>query len=512
MERAIAELPPAQRPAVITLLDEPLPRTSTKKVQRKALRDMVAQLTERASLPPTGQPLESAASAAVFSAVATLARRKPADVAGTMTLRGDLGFDSLMALELLVALEARLGRALDGEALAQAATVAELVRKVEAQGLGRPSPTAHIEDVGGGSPVTIPEPLREAAMEWMGRGQRSFYQSLMRTRVSGRAFIPHNRPTLVVANHASHLDMGLVKYALGTYGEQMVTLAAQDYFFEGPAWRRAFFEQFSHLEPMPRTGALRSALRRAGELLDSGRTLLIFPEGTRSPDGRLLPFRPAVGHLAMHHSVDILPIWLGGTHRAMPKGARLPRARELEARIGPPLSSARMKQLLAGLSSTDAARIWSRVAEQAVAALGEGSLLDIDDIDVSALRRSELPQPEGLAGLFEELRERFVPGAVDSPISYYFALGEERWTVRATPTEIEVNPGKTIDAADCVLKTSPENFERIVRRAWVPGAGDFMTGQIKTNNVAHLLTMQKLFRLQVPSDRLGPRTTGSAAE
>src|SRR5690606_24309321 len=97
------ELPPAQRPAVITLLDEPLPRTSTKKVQRKALRDMVAQLTERASLPPSGQPLESAASAAVFSAVATLSRRKPADVAGTMTLRGDLGFDSLMALELLVA-------------------------------------------------------------------------------------------------------------------------------------------------------------------------------------------------------------------------------------------------------------------------------------------------------------------------------------------------------------------------------------------------------------------------
>ena len=161
-----------------------------------------------------------------------------------------------------------------------------------------------------------------------------------------------------------------------------------------------------------------------------------------------------------------------------------------------------LKTRLSDLSATDAARIVSRIAEQAVRALSAGKLLELDNLDIAALRRSELPEERGLEAVFEELEVRFVPGAVEQPVSYYFSLGEERWTVRATPEALEVNRGKTIDSADCVLKTSPENFTRIVREAWVPGPADFMTGQIKTSNVAHLLTMQKLFQLSVPTGKL----------
>src|SRR4029079_299554 len=90
--------------------------------------------------------------------------------------------------------------------------------------------------------LNVPEPVREAAMNVMGSIQHGFYDRVLQTRVSGRAFIPHNRNCIIAANHASHLDMGLVKYALGSYGSKMVSLAAQDYFFEGNKYRKAFFE------------------------------------------------------------------------------------------------------------------------------------------------------------------------------------------------------------------------------------------------------------------------------
>ena len=509
LQKALLALPVAQRPAIVELFDEPLERTSTKKIKRKAAMEAIVR-AQKGEGRKAVRVLSGEAAGIVQAAVANLARRRPADVTPERSLRGDLGFDSLMALELLSVLEARLGRTLDAEALARAETVGQLSAALEPRSLTSTSSTGHIEEAET-SELSLPAPLREAAMAWLGRGAESFYSRLMQTTVHGRAFIPHNRPTLVVANHTSHLDMGLVKHALGTYADDMVTLAAQDYFFEGAALKRAFFEQLSNLEPMPRTGALRSALRRAGEILGRGQTVLIFPEGTRSADGSLQPVKPAVGHLALHHQVDILPIWLSGTFQALPRGARVLQGRRLGARIGPPLEITDLQRLTQGLPSMDAARVVSRIAERAVAALGRGQLLDLNSLDIAELRRSTLPEEPGLAGVFAELEERFVTDAVQAPVSYYFSIGDERWTVRATAQDVEISRGKTVDVADCVLKTTPGAFERIVREAWVPGAADFVSGQIKTNNVAHLLTMQKLFQLNIPTSALRSGT-GSAAE
>jgi long-chain acyl-CoA synthetase len=293
-----------------------------------------------------------------------------------------------------------------------------------------------------------------------------------------------------------------VKYALGSYASELLTLAAQDYFFEGNRYRKAYFEQLTNLVPMSRSGSLRGALREAGELLDQGKTVLIFPEGTRGSGGSLRSFKPAMGYLALHHSVDILPIWLEGTSNALPKGSAFPRSREIEARIGRPLSIAALREVTQGLNPTDSARVVSRIAHMAVDSLRRSRSLNLEDVDVAAIRRAEVPEEQGLLPVFDEMKERFVAGAIDEPLSYYFSLGDERWTVRATKSELEVAKGKTMAAADCVLKTSPAIFERIIRESWVPGPSDFVSGQIKTNNVAHLLTMQKIFRLAIPIEKL----------
>ena len=91
----------------------------------------------------------------------------------------------------------------------------------------------------------------------------------MDTKVVGRAHIPHNRSTIVIANHASHLDMGLVKYALGSYGKNIVAFAADDYFFKDK-WRKFYFENFTNVAPFDRSSGLRKSLAQAGEFIQQG--------------------------------------------------------------------------------------------------------------------------------------------------------------------------------------------------------------------------------------------------
>jgi long-chain acyl-CoA synthetase len=328
--------------------------------------------------------------------------------------------------------------------------------------------------------------------------QHGFYDRVLRTKVTGRAFIPHNRSTIIAANHASHLDMGLVKYALGSYGEKMVSLAAQDYFFEGNKYRKAFFENFTNLAPMPRGSSLRQALRQAGELIEQGKTVLIFPEGTRSTDGQVHEFKSAVGHLARHHNIDILPIYLGGTHRALPKGTTLPKHREVEARIGAPLEALEMQRLTEGLSAAEASRIITRLAHRAVLLLSQGKILDTRELSAQQVRESlPPPEPESLEPVFRELEQRFKAGSVGQPLSFYFSLGDsERWTVRVTDESCEVVPGKVASPADCVLKTTPDMFTRIVRERYTPSPAEFMSGTVKSNNIQLLFTFQKVFQLE----------------
>jgi 1-acyl-sn-glycerol-3-phosphate acyltransferase len=140
---------------------------------------------------------------------------------------------------------------------------------------------------------------------------------------------------IVAANHASHLDTGLVKYALGEQGEALVALGAKDYFFEDPV-RRMYFENFTNVVPMERHGSLRESLRLAGEVIRDGYILLIFPEGTRSETGVMADFKPSLGYLAMQNRCGILPMYLHRTHEAMPKGRYLPkRGERVAAYVGP---------------------------------------------------------------------------------------------------------------------------------------------------------------------------------
>jgi long-chain acyl-CoA synthetase len=316
--------------------------------------------------------------------------------------------------------------------------------------------------------------------------------------VIGRALVPENRASIVVANHTSHLDLGAIRHALGPYGEDVVTLGAKDYFFDD--WRRHWFSNFTNVVPVERTGT-RDGLERAGEILDRGKTLLLFPEGTRSTSGLISEFKPGVGYLALKHGVDVLPVYVDGAFSSMPKGAFVPRARELVVKIGSPLPIAALRAKTEGMRRDEAGRVVARICQRAVEALRDGAAFDLEAFDV---RGDDVPRVPPMQALFEELPLRLVRDGVARRTVWYFTLGDEdglKWTVLAEPQRCEVTKGKPAGGADCVIKTSPAMIEKIIREGYAPAPAEFVSGAIKTSDVELLMAFARAFELGVQKPR-----------
>ncbi len=135
---------------------------------------------------------------------------------------------------------------------------------------------------------------------------------------------------IIVANHSSHWDSVLLHGFLpAALARELATAAAADHFFAGGRSAlapRLLFNAF----PVARTGRHSSPAPRglAVALLAAGTSLLIFPEGTRTRDGRCGPFTPGAALLAVKQGLDCLPIRITGTWQAWPSeqgGPRLPR-------------------------------------------------------------------------------------------------------------------------------------------------------------------------------------------
>ncbi|MGO8969310.1 MAG: AMP-binding protein [Myxococcaceae bacterium] len=372
-----ADLPFYRRVKVLRFWEGELPRTSTKKVKRP---DVVAELQRLEKLASTGERARAATGSTGWleALVAEVVGRPASEVTGNCRLVADLGFDSLLLTELSVALETAGVSVREVSDLTGLQTVEDLRRLVASSARrGREPEAVNVSADSGAKEIPVPGPVASLGRTLLSFGQKVLYGGIFDVQVSGEAFIPQNRNVLVIANHTSHLDMGLVKTVLGEQGQRLAALAARDYFFDTPL-KRAYFENFTNLIPMDRHGSLRESLRLAGEALHQGYHLLIFPEGTRSVNGVLQDFKPTLGYLALTYNVDVLPLYIEGTHAAFPKGAMFPKRKALSVRIGPPLLVSELKRRTQGLPRSESYRVVTRIAEQAVRALQNHSVFDLD--------------------------------------------------------------------------------------------------------------------------------------
>ncbi|MEM7625698.1 MAG: lysophospholipid acyltransferase family protein [Planctomycetota bacterium] len=167
---------------------------------------------------------------------------------------------------------------------------------------------------------------------------RTYLKLAHRLEVVGREHLPAEPPFVLVANHTSHLDAPMLAAALPPrHRRYTFPVSAGDVFFETKL-ASAFSAVFLNALPMWRKHAGRHALDDLRKRLTCGTTsLILFPEGTRSPDGVMQKFKPGIGMLVAGTDVPVFPCYLEGAHAALPKGAKRPRPTKLRARVAPPL-------------------------------------------------------------------------------------------------------------------------------------------------------------------------------
>jgi 1-acyl-sn-glycerol-3-phosphate acyltransferase len=161
---------------------------------------------------------------------------------------------------------------------------------------------------------------------------------LARTTVTGGENVPATGAAIIASNHLSILDSFYLPY----YLDRPVTFAAKSEYFTGtrPADRvvGAYLRATKQLS-VDRAGAraAQQMLEAALGLLKDGALFGIYPEGTRSPDGRLYRGRTGVGWLALHSGAPVIPVAMIGTDKLLPPGAKVPHPGRIEIRIGKPL-------------------------------------------------------------------------------------------------------------------------------------------------------------------------------
>ncbi|MEL6135836.1 MAG: lysophospholipid acyltransferase family protein [Cyanobacteria bacterium J06628_6] len=149
-----------------------------------------------------------------------------------------------------------------------------------------------------------------------------------RGRVYGVENVPRKGPLIVVANHASDFDPPIVSCAV----RRPVSYMAKEELFKVPVLAPAIRAYGAY--PVKRGSADRSAIRAALQQLENGWAVGIFLQGTRTHDGRIPNPKLGAALIAAKAQVPLLPLSLWGTHRILPKGAKLPRALPLTIRIG----------------------------------------------------------------------------------------------------------------------------------------------------------------------------------
>jgi long-chain acyl-CoA synthetase len=188
----------------------------------------------------------------------------------------------------------------------------------------------------------LPGPLKSLGRALFRRTQSAVFDSWLKPQILGRGNIPSNSNVLVVANHSSHVDSALITHALGEMGKGLVVLAAKDYFFN-TALRRFVVSNLTTLIPFDRERAQLESLDEALGELAAGRSVLMFPEGTRSSDGTMQEFKSGAGYLALRSGCDVLPIHIRGTYEVLGKGTLIPKHHPVEMRIGRVISNAQLR-------------------------------------------------------------------------------------------------------------------------------------------------------------------------
>lgn len=350
-------LPSYQRISDYAITREPLPRTRLDKLQRHLLPGIYDRVKAGKAAPEIGYAGSMSAAemsgedqALLEHPVAQqvwewLSRRyQDQRLTPDLSPQLDLGVDSLEWLNLTLEIQKLTGVILKDEAIARIDTLRDLLREIM-EAPGTEAGTGQL------SPLDTPEQvLGEQLQRWLkprGPGlsavfwvlyavNRTVMRIVFRLQIKGLDRLPRHGQLLFAPNHLSLLDSFVLGAALdwrmmrSTYWAGWTGIA-----FANPVAR--LFSRLSQVVPVdPEQGVL-SSLAWGAAVLDRGHSLVWFPEGRRSPDGKLQPLRPGIGILLEHFSVPVVPVSIQGTFEVLPMGKKWPRFKKITVEFGAPL-------------------------------------------------------------------------------------------------------------------------------------------------------------------------------
>ena len=342
--------------------DEDFPRSSTQKPRRNVIRDAVEAGLRGESAANSASPLAELLTRITGRSVQNMQNLMPdAKPESDMEL-GSLGLSSLDRVELLSALEDRyqidLSEAEFETRFANAATVGDLEKLLQGERGARPKlhdaelhyQRFHYPRWALRWPTTW---LRLASHYLLARPAVFL---LGWPRVTGRENLRGVRgPLLVISNHVADVDIGIIQFALparirhklatATRGEALEMLRSP-----GPD-RSRFARIYARLQwtlgvallnlfPLPRQSGFRKSFAYAGEAVDRGYSVLVFPEGKHTEDGKLCPFRTGIGLLANNLRIPILPMRIDGLFEIKQTGKKYAAPGKIHLRIGKPMQFA----------------------------------------------------------------------------------------------------------------------------------------------------------------------------
>ncbi|MGO9087344.1 MAG: AMP-binding protein [Candidatus Sulfotelmatobacter sp.] len=319
---------------------EDFPRTNTQKPRRNVIRELAqTRIGERVPAP------DGAGSGPLSELIARVRGRPVSGLRENASLDSDLGLSSLDRVELLSAVEDRYQVDLSEARFSAVRTVGDLERML--RGEAPPGAGYHYPSWTLGWPVTWIRFLAHYLL------MRPAIILLGWPRIAGREHLRGvEGPLLVVSNHVSDVDAGFIltvlpgrfrhRLAVATGGEALEALRT-------PTPGRGFFARIYdrvqwvlgvsllNLFPLPREAGFRRSFAFAGEAVDRGYSVLVFPEGQHTKDGKMIPFRAGIGLLTVNLGIPVLPMRIDGLFEFKAAGRRFAPPWKITVRIGAPM-------------------------------------------------------------------------------------------------------------------------------------------------------------------------------
>jgi len=335
--------PPYARLKGFTLYPGPLPRTPLGKLKRHMIRGLLDE--KRAKNRESGgedpELLRDEIGRVVAECISRFLKEQQT-VRMSDSLELDLGFDSLQRVELVVALERAFSLKLPETFASTVQTVGELVASIKEFAL---KGSAEREEKPFWKDVFAEEPTdEERARIGLGQGRiewslivvllavlRVILRSIFRFEVRGSESLPAS-PFIIAPNHCSNMDGFVVGSAVPEDIFKVLYFQGYQKYFTGRLL--SLFARLAHVIPIDPETFLGKAFQLSSYVLRNGRSLCIFPEGGRSPDGTLMEFKKGIGILAVEHNIPVVPVLIEGTFRALPRGALWPRIEKIRLTFG----------------------------------------------------------------------------------------------------------------------------------------------------------------------------------